>query len=79
MLADLTAVDYLPTQPRFEVVYQLNSLTHHHRLRVKARVPGDDPEIASASSLWNSALWAEREAWDCSASASPGIPTCGAS
>jgi NADH-quinone oxidoreductase subunit C len=64
MLADLTAVDYLPREPRFEVIYQLNSLTHHHRLRVKAGVPGDDPQIASASSLWNSALWAEREAWD---------------
>ena len=64
MLADLTAVDYLPREPRFEVIYQLNSLTHHHRLRVKACVPGDDPQIASASSLWNSALWAEREAWD---------------
>jgi NADH-quinone oxidoreductase subunit C len=64
MLADLTAVDYLPREPRFEVVYELNSLTHHHRLRVKAGVPGDDPQIVSASSLWNAALWAEREVWD---------------
>ena len=64
MLSDLTAVDYLPREPRFEVVYQLNSMTHHHRLRVKAGVPGADPRIASASSLWNAALWAEREVWD---------------
>jgi NADH-quinone oxidoreductase subunit C len=64
VLADLTVVDYLGREPRFEVVYQLNSLTHHHRLRVKAGVPGDDPTIASATPLWNSALWAEREAWD---------------
>jgi len=64
VLADLTAVDYLGRTPRFEVVYQLNSLTHHHRLRVKAGVPGDDPQIASATPLWNSALWAEREVWD---------------
>ena len=35
-LTDLTAVDYLPREPRFEVVYQLNSMTHHHRLRVRA-------------------------------------------
>ena len=63
-LTDLTAVDYLPREPRFEVVYQLNSITHHHRLRVKAGVPGSDPQIASASSLWNAALWAEREVWD---------------
>jgi len=64
MLTDLTAVDYLPREPRFEVVYELNSLTHHHRLRVKADVPGDDPQIASATPLWNAALWAEREVWD---------------
>ena len=63
-LSDLTAVDYLGRDPRFEVVYQLNSLTHHHRLRVKAPVPGDDPTIASATPLWNAALWAEREVWD---------------
>jgi NADH-quinone oxidoreductase subunit C len=63
-LADLTAVDYLGREPRFEVVYLLNSLTHHHRLRVKAMLPGDDPSIASATPLWNAALWAEREVWD---------------
>ena len=64
MLSDLTAVDYLPRQPRFEVIYELNSIAHHHRLRVKAEVPGDDPRIATATLLWNSALWAEREVWD---------------
>jgi NADH-quinone oxidoreductase subunit C len=64
VLTDLTVVDYLGREPRFEVVYQLNSLAHHHRLRVKAGVPGDDPTIASATPLWNAALWAEREAWD---------------
>jgi len=63
-LTDLTAVDYLGREPRFEVVYQLNSLTQHHRLRVKAPVPGDDPSIASVTPLWKSALWAEREVWD---------------
>ena len=60
----VTGVDYLGREPRFEVVYQLNSLSQHHRVRVKAGVPGDDPSIASATPLWNSALWAEREAWD---------------
>src|SRR5262249_39799577 len=60
-LSDLTAVDYLGREPRFEVVYELNSLTHHHRLRVKAGVPGDDPTIASATPLWNAALRAEGE------------------
>src|SRR5262245_37482802 len=63
-LADLTAVDYLGREPRFEVVYHLNSLGQHHRLCVKAGLPGDDPHIASATPLWNAALWAEREVWD---------------
>jgi len=64
VLCDLTAVDYLGRTPRFEVVYELNSLTHHHRVRLKAGVPGDDAQIASATPLWNAALWAEREVWD---------------
>ena len=64
VLSDLTAVDYLGREPRFEVVYQLRSLARGHRLRVKVGLPGDDPTVASASPLWNSALWAEREVWD---------------
>jgi NADH-quinone oxidoreductase subunit C len=63
-LADLTAVDYLGRTPRFEVVYQLVSLSQHHRLRVKVPVDGDAPAVPTASGLWKSALWAEREAWD---------------
>jgi NADH-quinone oxidoreductase subunit C len=63
-LADLTAVDYLGRQPRFEVVYQLNALGKGHRLRVKAPLEGDEPTIATASGLWKSALWAEREVYD---------------
>jgi NADH-quinone oxidoreductase subunit C len=63
-LSDVTAVDYFPQEPRFAVVYQLHSLVHGHRLRLKVPVPGDDPEVASAVPLWWSALWAEREVWD---------------
>jgi NADH-quinone oxidoreductase subunit C len=64
MLSDLTAVDYLGRTPRFEVVYQLYSLRHRHRLRVKVPVPEEDPTVPSATGLWKSALWAERETWD---------------
>lgn len=63
-LCDLTCVDYLGRSPRFEVVYQLHSLTTHERLRVKVPVPADDPTIPSVVPLWRSANWAEREAWD---------------
>jgi NADH-quinone oxidoreductase subunit C len=64
MLTDVTAVDYLGEEPRFEVVYHLYSVTQNHRLRVKARVPEEDARIASLVSLWPSANWMEREVWD---------------
>lgn len=63
-LADLTAVDYLGREPRFEVVYQLHSLRHGHRLRVKVGVPADDPRVPTATTLWKAAGWAEREVFD---------------
>jgi NADH-quinone oxidoreductase subunit C len=64
VLVDVTCVDYRGRTPRFEVVYQLRSLTHRHRLRVKVGVPEDDARIASAFPVWKSASWAEREAYD---------------
>ena len=64
MLTDLTVVDYLGRVPRFEVIYQLCSLTWNHRLRVRVPVPEDDPVVASAVSVWKAANWAEREAFD---------------
>jgi NADH-quinone oxidoreductase subunit C len=64
MLSDVTCVDYLGETPRFEMVYHLYSLSKNHRLRVKARVPEDAPEIESLCPLWASANWMEREVWD---------------
>ena len=49
---------------RFAVVYQLLSLQRRARLRVKVYLPEDAPTIASVSTLWKSALWAEREVFD---------------
>ncbi len=67
-LADLTAVDYsrYPDDPgpRFEVVYNLISTVHRHRIRLKARVPEEDPRIASVAGVWNTADWHERETYD---------------
>jgi len=63
-LIDVTVVDYLGRAPRFEVVYQLFSLSHNDRLRVKVRVGEDDPWVPSLVELWKSANWLEREAWD---------------
>ena len=63
-LTDLCAVDYLGETPRFEVVYHLFSIGKGHRLRVKTRVPEDDPVVATALEVWPSANWMEREVWD---------------
>ena len=65
-LTDLTAVDYLNQgmPERFCVVYNLYSFEDNARTRVKAFVPEADPVIDSASALWRSAPWAEREVWD---------------
>jgi len=64
MLTDVTAVDYLGEEPRFELVYHLYSVKRNHRVRIKSRVPESAPEIASLVSLWPSADWMEREVWD---------------
>ncbi len=64
MLSDLTAVDYLGEQPRFEVVYHLYSVAKNQRVRIKARVFEDTPEISSVVLLYPSANWMEREVFD---------------
>jgi NADH-quinone oxidoreductase subunit C/D len=62
----VSAVDLLDLglSPRFEAVYQLYSLKHRHRLRLKAPLAGDPPTIDSVSSIWPAADWHEREVYD---------------
>ena len=64
MLTDVTAVDYLGQEPRFEMVYHFYSVGRNHRLRIKARVPEEAPEIDSLVDVYASANWMEREVWD---------------
>lgn len=65
MLVDITCVDWLDQREnRFEVIYHLLSLTHHHRLCVKVNVPEEKPEVGSVRSIWPAANFLEREAWD---------------
>ena len=63
-LAELTAVDYWPREPRFEIVYVLVSLEHKLRVRMKVRLPGSDPHLATVNTIWPAANWLEREVWD---------------
>ena len=62
-LMDVTAVDYPARVERFEVVYNMLSLTHNRRLRVKVSTDETTP-VPTVTGLFNSANWFEREAWD---------------
>ena len=63
LLSDLTAVDWPKREKRFDVVLNLYSFAKNERLRVKARA-GDGEEVPSVSSVWPTANWLEREAFD---------------
>ena len=63
-LAELTAADYWPREPRFELVYIIVSIAHRLRLRVKVRLHGADAHVATVSGVWPAANWLEREVWD---------------
>ncbi len=63
-LSDLTAVDRFPLEPRFELNYQLLSLDRKERLRLRVRLPGAEPVVASVSPVWPTANWHERETFD---------------
>jgi NADH-quinone oxidoreductase subunit C len=64
LLADVTAVDWLPREPRYEVVYHLSSPEERRRLRIKTRVSGADPHVPTVAAIWPAAGWLEREVWD---------------
>lgn len=63
MLADLTAVDFLPAEPRFQVVYNLYSFPNNRRLRLKVPLALNDT-IATVEGVWKAASWQEREVYD---------------
>jgi NADH-quinone oxidoreductase subunit C len=70
LAADITGVDFMPREPRFEVVIHLVSLgvpgygDVAKRLRVKVRVPGTDPRMPTLSGVWKAMNWGEREVYD---------------
>ena len=63
MVADLTAVDYPTKAARFEVVYNLLSVRHNSRIRVKTYADEATP-VPSITSLYDGANWYEREVYD---------------
>jgi NADH-quinone oxidoreductase subunit C len=62
-LIDISSVDHHENEPRFEMVYELYGLGHHQHLRVKSPVSGEE-ETPTASDLWPTANWHEREVFD---------------
>jgi NADH-quinone oxidoreductase subunit C len=70
LAVDMTAVDFMPREPRFEIVLHLVSLgippygDTPKRLRVKFRVPGTDARMPTISGVWKAMNWAEREVYD---------------
>ncbi|OGW57362.1 MAG: NADH dehydrogenase [Nitrospirae bacterium RBG_16_43_8] len=64
-LVDLCGVDYSGRkEKRFEVVYNLYSIKHCHRIRLKAEISESGPVIDSVISVWAGANWHERECFD---------------
>ena len=58
------ALSELPDSHRFAVIYQLLSLKHNLRLRVRVFLDASDPRLPSVSNIYSSADWLEREAFD---------------
>jgi NADH-quinone oxidoreductase subunit C len=63
-LASLHGVDYYPDEPRLGVVYELLDMKEVDRISVKARVPIDEPRIATVTKIWSGAEFPEREVYD---------------
>ncbi len=63
-LLDISSVDNFGSEPRFEVVYELYSMSVAVHLRLKVRVSEEDPTVDTVSDLWPTANWHEREIWD---------------
>jgi len=63
-ITDICSADYPDNQLRFEVIYQLLSLPHGKRIRLKTRLPEDNPALESVTSVWRGADFLEREVYD---------------
>jgi NADH-quinone oxidoreductase subunit C len=63
-LLDITSVDNFGEEPRFEIVYELYSMTLAVHLRIKVRVSEEDAVVPTVSHIWPTANWHEREIYD---------------
>lgn len=63
-LIDISSVDHLGQEPRYEMVYELQNFERADHLRVKYTVSEDECTAPSVTDLWPTADWHEREVWD---------------
>ena len=64
LLSDTTCVDRYPVEPRFELNYQLVSISRRDRVCLRVRISGNDPVVDSLVAVWPGANWQEREVFD---------------
>ncbi len=63
-LLDITSIDNLGEDPRFEIVYHLYSMPHAAHLRLKLKVPEETETVDTVCDIWPTANWHEREVYD---------------
>ena len=61
---DVTAVDWFPSSPRFQLSYHIVSHSYKERIRLRVMVDGEEPAVESITSIWPSANFYEREVFD---------------
>ncbi len=61
---DVTAVDWLPAEPRFQLSYHIVSHQYKERIRLRVMVGGEAPAVESITPLWPGANFYEREVFD---------------
>lgn len=63
-LSCLTAIDQGPEAGKMEVIYTLYSIPNHVTLHLRVMLDREKPSVSSVSSVWRTADWHEREAFD---------------
>ncbi len=63
-LEDVTAVDWYPSEPRFQITYHVLSHGLKSRVRLAVRLDSEHPRLDSITSVWPSANFYEREVFD---------------
>ena len=63
-LTDIGTIDHYSENERFEIFYNLYNFEANQRVRVQCRIKTEQPQVRSVSTLWPSATWYEREAYD---------------